>query len=502
MQSQTPTNPQRISAVLRQTRLASCLALALSLSTGVRNSVAGERGPEQPSPLALRTSKVSQGALEPGVVFANIQKWRADHPRPQPLATTVPGSTHVVTNCNNEGAGSLRETVGNAASGDIIDMSSLDCGVIVLDQFLPIGQDNLTLRGSIVSGAPRPSIQPSDSGANTTGLLVHYGAGTLTVDSLWLRSGTKYNDGGCVRSEGNVTIGRSMVTDCKAGSTDTVSRGGAIYAAGMVMLVESVVSHNCACSDVGNSSGGGIYANTEFRSKYSVVSHNSAGGIGGMLDEQSDSAGGIFSGGTTIVIGSTIYDNHADVIGGLRTRGTGDIHIQSSTISGNSSVYLAALTLDTNGGTITITDTTVTDNYPALFETYLHTVGLRIGGSPRSVTVSNSIVSGSRRSYEGYAADFVAGVVVSSNHNLIGEHAGNMPTHIHQVNTPLGPLMDNGGPTPTHAIGTGSWAFNRGQTSQTQDQRGMPRPVGTGDDIGAFESDALFIGRFEEPPLG
>lgn len=54
----------------------------------------------------------------------------------------------------------------------------------------------------------------------------------------------------------------------------------------------------------------------------------------------------------------------------------------------------------------------------------------------------------------------------------------------------------------------GNWAFNLGSYEFNDptapldlDQNHSDRLVGTGVDIGALESDALFIGRFEDPPM-
>jgi hypothetical protein len=54
----------------------------------------------------------------------------------------------------------------------------------------------------------------------------------------------------------------------------------------------------------------------------------------------------------------------------------------------------------------------------------------------------------------------------------------------------LGPLANNGGPTPTHALLAGSPALDHGDpaTTVSVDQRGQPRPIGGGYDIGAFEA--------------
>jgi hypothetical protein len=61
-----------------------------------------------------------------------------------------------------------------------------------------------------------------------------------------------------------------------------------------------------------------------------------------------------------------------------------------------------------------------------------------------------------------------------------------------QVADILAPLADNGGFTPTHALVPGSPATDAIPTSDpncvgTKDQRGVPRPVGPGCDVGSFE---------------
>ncbi len=67
------------------------------------------------------------------------------------------------------------------------------------------------------------------------------------------------------------------------------------------------------------------------------------------------------------------------------------------------------------------------------------------------------------------------------------------------VNPVLGPLLDNGGPTKTHALGSGSTAIEGGNAGGSNtDQRGFARPVdspvitnvGDGSDIGAYEVQA------------
>jgi hypothetical protein len=60
-------------------------------------------------------------------------------------------------------------------------------------------------------------------------------------------------------------------------------------------------------------------------------------------------------------------------------------------------------------------------------------------------------------------------------------------------------LRDNGGPTRTSALSPNSPAINKGAnfTQQPFDQRGVPRVIGSGADIGACESDDLFRNVFD-----
>jgi hypothetical protein len=57
----------------------------------------------------------------------------------------------------------------------------------------------------------------------------------------------------------------------------------------------------------------------------------------------------------------------------------------------------------------------------------------------------------------------------------------------------LGLLADNGGPTETMALGTGSPAIDAGDdaTCESMDQRGVSRPQGAHCDIGAFEIEVV-----------
>ena len=96
--------------------------------------------------------------------------------------------------------------------------------------------------------------------------------------------------------------------------------------------------------------------------------------------------------------------------------------------------------------------------------------------------------------------DFTGGGGLQSmGYNIIGNNADAVISSqaTDQIGTPtapidplLGPLTDNGGPTLTHALQTGSPAINRGDpAAPPQDQRGYGR-LGV-PDVGAFEFDGV-----------
>ena len=104
-----------------------------------------------------------------------------------------------------------------------------------------------------------------------------------------------------------------------------------------------------------------------------------------------------------------------------------------------------------------------------------------------SIELDNSIVAGNA----GGDCD-ISGEPTGSN-DLIGSGTcGTSLTGVVTGDPLLGPLQDNGGPTPTMALRAGSPAIDAGKDSlcPTTDQRGTPRPLGPHCDIGAFELQA------------
>jgi len=94
-------------------------------------------------------------------------------------------------------------------------------------------------------------------------------------------------------------------------------------------------------------------------------------------------------------------------------------------------------------------------------------------------------------------SDDVAGTFSSLGHNLVGSTNGSTGFgalgDLLNTDPQLAPLADNGGPTMTHALLLSSPVIDAGDNTgaPATDQRGLPRIVGNGMDIGALESEHL-----------
>lgn len=238
--------------------------------------------------------------------------------------------------------------------------------------------------------------------------------------------------------------------------------------------------------------GGGIYNNSTSTVNVTncTLSGNQAGN-GGAINNGS-------SGGMVNVTNCTLSGNSASAGGGIFNR-TGTLTITNSTISGNSSITAGGGIY--NLDTVTIINSTISGNSATLGSSLGGGVYNNPGGTT-TVNTRNTIIAKNTASS---APDF-KGTLASQGHNLIGDTSGTTITGTttgNQLNVDpkLGSLQDNGGPTFTHSLLSGSPAIEGGDSSGSNtDQRGFTRPVNTpaitnaaggdGSDIGAYEVQA------------
>jgi CSLREA domain-containing protein len=252
-------------------------------------------------------------------------------------------------------------------------------------------------------------------------------------------------------------------------------------------LDSDVISGNFA-GDAGDSteggSGGGISNSKVLSVSRSTISGNSAGaGAPGNIDADGGnggSGGGLANAaGTVSLSSSTVSGNHAGD-GGLGLPNA----FKDPGAGGNGGG------LEIVFGTATLDNVTLAGN------------GAGAGGP--SGTAFGSDGSGGGLNVEFGGASFSDSIVAASTrggncagpnttdagHNLSFAGAG-CPAGFATGNPRLGPLQDNGGATPTRAIGLSSAALDQGPDSgagcPATDQRGVPRPQGPACDIGAFE---------------
>ncbi|MCZ7640007.1 MAG: right-handed parallel beta-helix repeat-containing protein [Verrucomicrobia bacterium] len=234
--------------------------------------------------------------------------------------------------------------------------------------------------------------------------------------------------------------------------------------------------------------GGGIVVFGTLTMRDCVLRNNTAAGYGGGIVTD--------RGATCVIQDCTISDNSAGNYGGGTAFGPGQVSLENCTLAGNRAgigggIYAYNCKLK-------VLSTTVCGNSAS------SDAAIWLQGSLTAVQVSNSIIAGNA-GVAGVGECF--GSFLSLGYNLIGT-AGlstgwgatgdQVGTVANPLDPKLGPLQDNGGPTPTMAPLPGSKAIDQGRRNGlSTDQRGRPRPknfpsipdanYGDGSDIGAVE---------------
>lgn len=470
--------------------LAACLAACLSTTTPPLHA---------DSRLDALQARVEDGRFV--VPPALLQRLRDTTGLAAPAAPT---STLVVTNCDDSGAGSLRDTIGAAASDDTIDLTQLACSRITLTSgAIVLGQNNLAIQGP---GAHRLAID----GNLSDGVFVDLGTGTLAISGVAIENGFKYRTdvdalGGCVQAQGSVVLDRVVMRNCNALSTgNRAALGGGIWAQGQVVLQNSVITGSMAkATGWGYASGGGVYAHDGLVSKYSTISNNVA-----ISESATPSFGGglfIWNGG--LVLGSTISGNQAARMGGIATKGatTYTLTLVNSTVSGNVANRFGGIF---SVGKLNLYNSTIAFNTSHEWDIgagyYLGAgVHLSVAGEMDSTIIANNVNTAAPAQYPTVDLTGKPGSGFNGGHNnvmLCGAPCPNDTTH---DDPGLAPLQDQGGQTRTHRPTPGIWdTFGGSNVLGWQwDQRGVGFPRQSPPDwpeIGALQinSDIVFANGF------
>ena len=351
----------------------------------------------------------------------------------------------------DDGQCSLREantsantdTASGATTGECPAGSGADTITLPADTYTLTSGSELAISSDLTLTGDSPSstiIQASaESDVATHGVLGIYG-GPVTISGVTIRFGRP----------GITNQATLDLTDCVVSSNRVPQTGGGIFndASGNLTLTNCTVSNNIAGGD----------------------------------------SGGIHNQGMLTITGSTIANNQGNGGGGIRNAGAGVLDIRNSTVSGNFALNHGG-GIHGPGGTMTITNSTIVGN----------TSDLGVGGGVANFATMNLVNSIVALNSSNTGPDCF-GSPNSLGNNLIGNSVGcafNQTTgDLIDLDPKLSALADNGGPTFTHALLSGSPAIDAGNPAtpgsggnacESSDQRGTTRPQGSACDIGAYE---------------
>lgn len=323
----------------------------------------------------------------------------------------------VVTTDADSGAGSLRAKIADPV-----------CETITFDgDYTIVLASPLTIDRSLTIDGAGHSVTVSGSSNIAIQVFVVNPDPTVNLYNLTVANGRNGDWGGGIYNSGTLNL-----TNVTLFGNWTMHCGGGIVNRGVLNVMNSTFSENIA--DFGS---GGAICNWD---------------------------------GALYVTSSTFSDN-SGVFGGGAVYNNVDatLHVTNSSFSGNASTDAAI----SNGGTATVTNSTISGNIGGGFE------------NSGTATVMNTIVNNNTSSN---CIDY-QGTLTASNNLADDDNCG--PGFVNSPSILLGPLADNGGPTQTMALLPGSAAIDAGDDTAcpATDQRGVTRPQGAHCDIGAYEAE-------------
>ncbi|CAB4692438.1 unannotated protein [freshwater metagenome] len=411
---------------------------------------------------------------------------------------TLTEGTVETTAVNIVGPGASSLTITTTAAAGLYDLfyiqgngDAVISGLTVTKNRIKTNNDGkFTLDGVTVSG----------STGEYGGALYTANGGELEIINSTFENNTAIEDGGAVYiyNDNDTTISGSTFTN-----NESLADGGAIFGEihYNVTIVDCTITGNSAADD-----GGGLafYAkkpDNVLSITDTTIDANDAGDLGGGL--KIDAQDPLI----VSITNSTVSNNTAQTDAGILFDDPGiTATINNSTISANAALDGSGGVYIGSGSSLTVNQSTISANSSAGTSPETGGGGIQLGDNTSVVTLSGSIVSGNSSGVAG-AADFGlysalpsdTGSITATN-SLIGEVDSritvNGTNNVSSTNPMLGALANNGGPTKTMALLTGSPAIDAGPnpvvafTGNEFDQRGAgyARIIGGLVDIGAFEA--------------
>ncbi len=359
-----------------------------------------------------------------------------------------------VGDCSMTACATITYAIGQSGAGDTISVATgtyTQTGVIV--------DKNLTIQGA---GASSTIVQAAATPGTATDRVFVINLGvTATIQSMTIRNGNTSSDGGGILNNGTLTLNSVAIRNNTASGT---ASGGGVMNNGTLTITNSTLSGNSSLSTTSGTGGGGLE-----------------------------------NLGTLTLIASTLSGNSALISGGGLRNDGGTATINNSTFSGNTAAEFGG-GIRVSSGTVTLYNSTIVSNTADSDNN-----GTGDGGGVffqgTAFNIQNTLIA-NNADLGGQAPDCGGSALNSLDYNLIRATtgctiSGTTTNNITGLDPQLGPLVDNGGSTQTHALLAGSPAIDAGNPATpgsggnaclATDQRGVLRPQGTRCDIGAFEA--------------
>jgi CSLREA domain-containing protein len=281
----------------------------------------------------------------------------------------------------------------------------------------------------------------------------------LSLTDMTLRDANIMTEfGGAVSAlyPASIDMDHVLVTNCSAAS------GGAVFTSGSFTISNSVFTHCHSTTSFGV--GGALY-----------IAKNATGPAHGILERCTLDTNTSASAGGAIYL-EPFY---------------GTVDLRNCTVSGNEAAASGGgISVGGGVGTFTLDHVTITDNTSTATQ---GGGGIYNAAAASAVSFSHSLLADNLDASGMLLADGdCAGAITSTACNILGPlgHGHCAVSGSFTAAEPLfGPLQDNGGPTPTHALLAGSPAvdFTCGALEATaSDQRGVQH-LGAFADLGAYE---------------
>jgi predicted outer membrane repeat protein len=240
------------------------------------------------------------------------------------VALSAHATTLTVTNTDDNGTGSLRDTLAAATDGDTITFAVtgsivLTSGELLVEKSITIsgpGSDNLAVDGNASSRVFH--IAPDQ---------------TVSITGLTITNGMTDEDGGGIYNDhGSLALSACAITGNSAGN------GGGIYSDGFggtadLMIDSSTINGNLATARL--AAGGGIYNDQAMVTLNDCTIAGNFAIYGGAIHNDGENGAA-----TLEITNCTIKNNTATIIGGGidndSVEGSTSVTIQAGTLSGNS----------------------------------------------------------------------------------------------------------------------------------------------------------------------